>query len=141
RFGNRGQTDYSAANDLLCKWTAKLRMTRPATRAIAIDWTAWADIGMASRGSIPTVMAEAGIDMLSPAAGIPVVRRELTAGGTRGEVVIADRLGVFLDELDPTRGLDPERLDSMTRGAGPVTGALLGLSAPTRRPLETTPRL
>src|SRR4030095_11214825 len=84
RFGNRGQTDYSAANDLLCKWTAKLRVTRPAMRAIAIDWTAWADIGMASRGSIPTMMAAAGIDMLPPVAGIPIVRRELTAGAGRG---------------------------------------------------------
>ena len=127
RFGNRGQTDYSAANDLLCKWTAKLRTARPATRAIAIDWTAWGGIGMATRGSIPKMMAAAGIDMLPPAAGIPVVRRELTAGGTRGEVVIADRLGVLLDELDPTGGLDPERLESVARGAGPMIGAVVGM--------------
>ena len=33
RFGNVGQTDYSAANDLLCKLTSNLRRTRPATRA------------------------------------------------------------------------------------------------------------
>ena len=138
RFGNRGQTDYSAANDLLCKWTAKLRTARPATRAIAIDWTAWAGIGMASRGSIPTVMAAAGIDMLPPAAGIPVVRRELTAGGTRGEVVIADRLGVLLDELDPTGGLDPERLDSVARGAGPMIGAVVGMGVQTGLAVETT---
>jgi NAD(P)-dependent dehydrogenase (short-subunit alcohol dehydrogenase family) len=138
RFGNRGQTDYSAANDLLCKWTAKLRTARPATRAIAIDWTAWADIGMASRGSIPTVMAAAGIDMLPPAAGIPVVRRELTAGGTRGEIVIADRLGVLLDELDPTGGLDPERMEPMARGAGPMIGAVVGMSVQTGLAVEST---
>ena len=53
RFGNLGQTDYSAANDLLCKLASALRTTRPGTRAIAIDWTAWAGIGMAARGSIP----------------------------------------------------------------------------------------
>ena len=29
RFGNVGQTDYSAANDLLCKLTSNLRRTRP----------------------------------------------------------------------------------------------------------------
>ena len=88
RFGNRGQTDYSAANDLLCKWIAKLRTTRPATRAIAIDWTAWAGIGMASRGSIPTDDGR-GRDRHAAARGrrSPIVRRELTAGGTRGEVV------------------------------------------------------
>ena len=33
RFGNNGQTDYSAANDLLCKLTSSLRRWRPGTRA------------------------------------------------------------------------------------------------------------
>ncbi len=106
RFGNLGQTDYSAANDLLCKITSSFRRTAPAVRAIAIDWTAWAGIGMATRGSIPKIMELAGIDMLAPAAGIPVIRRELTGGGTHGEVVIAERLGVLVKELDPTGGLD-----------------------------------
>ena len=41
RFGNVGQADYSAANDLLCKITSSFRTTRPTTRGIAIDWTAW----------------------------------------------------------------------------------------------------
>ena len=58
-----------------------LPATRPGTRGIAIDWTAWGDIGMATRGSIPKIMELAGIDMLPPAAGIPIVRRELVAGG------------------------------------------------------------
>jgi NAD(P)-dependent dehydrogenase (short-subunit alcohol dehydrogenase family) len=35
RFGNPGQTDYSSANDLLCKITSSFRTTRPATRGIA----------------------------------------------------------------------------------------------------------
>src|SRR5204862_4964973 len=64
RFGNGGQTDYSAANDLLCKSISALRVARPETRALAIDWTAWAGIGMATRGSIPKMMELAGIDML-----------------------------------------------------------------------------
>ena len=60
RFGNAGQTDYSAANDLLCKITSSFRTTRPATRGVVIDWTAWGGIGMATRGSIPKVMEVAG---------------------------------------------------------------------------------
>ena len=66
RFGNAGQTDYSAANDLLCKSISSLRRGGPPARGIAIDWTAWAEIGMASRGSIPKMMEMAGIDMLPP---------------------------------------------------------------------------
>ncbi len=50
RFGNTGQSDYSAANDLLCKLTSNLRTSRPDTIGLALDWTAWGDIGMATRG-------------------------------------------------------------------------------------------
>ena len=127
RFGNMGQTDYSAANDLLCKIASSLRNTRPSVRAIAIDWTAWAGIGMAARGSIPKIMEAAGIDMLAPEAGIPVIRRELTAGGTCGEVVIAQRLGVLLKEFDPTGGLDPEAISKIERHpvSGDITAATL----------------
>ena len=106
RFGNAGQTDYSSANDLLCKITSSFRTTRPATRSIVIDWTAWGGIGMATRGSIPKMMELAGIDMLPPEAGIPLIRRELTAGGTKGEIVIGKRLGVLLNEWDAAGGLD-----------------------------------
>jgi NAD(P)-dependent dehydrogenase (short-subunit alcohol dehydrogenase family) len=106
RFGNGGQSDYSAANDLLCKISSSFRTTRPQTRGIALDWTAWGGIGMATRGSIPKMMEMAGIDMLAPEAGVPWIRRELTEGGTRGEVVVARRLGILLKEFDPTGGLD-----------------------------------
>ncbi len=60
---------------------------------------------MAARGSIPAIMKQAGIDMLPPEAGIPIVRRELTAG-TRGEIVIGQRLGMMMQEFDPQGGLE-----------------------------------
>jgi NAD(P)-dependent dehydrogenase (short-subunit alcohol dehydrogenase family)/acyl carrier protein len=110
RFGNAGQTDYSAANALLCSMSSALRRTRPQTRTIAIDWTAWGGIGMATRGSIPTVMAAAGISMLPPESGIPTVRRELVAGGGSGEVVVAGTLGILGAEYDPAGGLDGEKV-------------------------------
>ncbi|MFO7681288.1 MAG: SDR family oxidoreductase, partial [Chloroflexota bacterium] len=106
RFGNNGQTDYSAANDLLCKLTSSLRQWRPDTKGIAIDWTAWGGIGMASRGSLPKIMEMAGIDMLPPGAGVPAVRRELVASDFRGEVVVGGALGLMLAEFDETGGLD-----------------------------------
>ena len=54
---------------------------------------------MASRGSIPKMMALAGIDMLPPAIGIPVVRHEITAGGDGGEIVVAGALGAFVTDV------------------------------------------
>jgi acyl transferase domain-containing protein/NAD(P)-dependent dehydrogenase (short-subunit alcohol dehydrogenase family)/acyl carrier protein len=130
RFGNGGQTDYSSANDLLCKIVSNFRSVRPQTRGIAIDWTAWGKIGMATRGSIPKMMEVAGIDMLDPAAGVPLIRRELTSGGTRGEIVVAQRLGALLQEFDPTGGLDLEALESSREqlpAPGPMVGKITGM--------------
>ncbi len=112
RFGNAGQTDYSAANALLCSMSRALRRIRPETRTIAIDWTAWGGIGMATRGSIPQIMEAAGISMLPPEAGIPTVRRELVAGGRSGELVVAGTLGIMGEEFDETGGLDVEKANA-----------------------------
>ena len=97
------------------RYTSSFRTTRPSTRGIVIDWTAWGGIGMATRGSIPKMMELAGIDMLPPEAGIPLIRRELTAGGTRGEIVVGQRLGALLNEWDATGGLDTAALASFER--------------------------
>ncbi|MFZ2359486.1 MAG: SDR family NAD(P)-dependent oxidoreductase, partial [Anaerolineae bacterium] len=112
RFGNNGQSDYSSANDLLCKISSSMRAWRPEARAIAIDWTAWGQIGMASRGSVPAIMAALGIDMLPAESGVPTIRRELTYGGTRGEIVVAGRLGAWMEEKDPTGGADVAKLNA-----------------------------
>jgi len=123
RFGNAGQTDYSAANDLLCELTSNLLTKRPETRGIAIDWSAWAEIGMASRGSIPQMMEQAGIDMVPPAIGIPIVAREI-AHSRGGEIVVAGSLGGLLEEWDETGGLDSGALEP--RLEGPMVQSVLG---------------
>ncbi len=142
RFGNGGQTDYSAANDLLCKITSSFRTTRPGTRAIVIDWTAWGGIGMATRGSIPKMMEAAGIDMLPPEAGVPMIRRELTCAENGGELVVAQRLGIMLNEWDETGGLDIEALAASlgTRmpAQGPMIGKITGMTLNGGLTMETT---
>jgi len=135
RFGNGGQTDYSAANELLAKSVSSFRSARPDTRGIVVDWTAWADIGMASRGSIPKMMELAGIDMLKPADGIPVVRNELEAG-TRGEVVIGGALGILMQEWDETGGLDVSKLQGVRYGL--VNADTISMGVHTGLRLETT---
>ncbi len=135
RFGNAGQTDYSAANDLLAKCLAALRRERPEIQGVHLDWTAWARIGMASRGSIPKMMEVAGIEMLPPEEGLRAIRRELAAG-TRGEVIVAGALGVLLDERDPDGGLDAEKLD--LSGRGPMIGRVVSLTLHGGLTVETT---
>jgi hypothetical protein len=67
-------------------------------------------------------MELAGIDMLPAEAGIPVIRRELTAGATRGELVIGSRLGVLLDEWDGSGGLVPTARSADWPMIGEVVG-------------------
>ncbi|KAA3610668.1 MAG: SDR family NAD(P)-dependent oxidoreductase [Calditrichaeota bacterium] len=122
RFGNGGQTDYSSANDLLCKFVSSFKTTRPQTRGIATDWTAWGGIGMAVRGSIPTVMKAAGIDMLPPEAGIPFIRRELQNSTEGAEIVVAGSLGIMLQEFDETGGLDLKKVEEKLVERGIMTG-------------------
>jgi NAD(P)-dependent dehydrogenase (short-subunit alcohol dehydrogenase family) len=110
RFGNGGQTDYSAGNDFLSKLGLSLPRVRPEVRALSLDWTAWGGAGMATRGSIPEMMRRAGIDMMPLEEGVPVVRREILAG-TRGELVIGGSLGILLEPRDAQGGLDPTRVE------------------------------
>jgi hypothetical protein len=123
RFGNQGQTDYAAANDFLCKLASNLRRTRPQTRALALDWTAWGGIGMATRGSIPQIMAMAGVEMLPPQAGVAWIRRELLAGGHAGEVIGAGALGMMADECHATGGVAPSAFAADAQ-RGPMVGSV-----------------
>ena len=105
RFGNAGQADYSAGNDFMCKTVGWWAASRPNALGIALDWTAWGGIGMATRGSIPEIMKRAGIDMLDPVEGLPVIRHALISGYS-GEAVVGRRLGILLEPFDPEGGLD-----------------------------------
>ena len=70
---------------------------------------------MATRGSIPKMMELAGIDMLPPEAGIPWIRRELTAGARAAKSSSAQRLGVLLQRM----GCEPaDWIRPRSRGRG-----------------------
>ncbi|HRC39708.1 MAG TPA: SDR family NAD(P)-dependent oxidoreductase, partial [Rubrivivax sp.] len=122
RFGNQGQTDYAAANDLLCKISSSLRRERPEMRALALDWTAWGGIGMATRGSIPKIMEMAGVQMLPPEAGVAWIRRELLSSDFRGEVIVAGELGMMAAE--PPAEAAVVLGEPAPGQAGPMTGSV-----------------
>jgi len=126
RFGNAGQTDYAAANELLAKAASHLAARHPETRAITVDWTGWRGIGMASRGSIPQLLADAGIDLLPPDLGVPVVRREVEAAGGSREIVVAGRLGAMLASAHASGGMDVARFAARLEGGGTMLGAAAG---------------
>ena len=87
RFGNKGQTDYSAANDLMSKCTmAYAHRARPHMRCVTIDWTAWEDVGAAARNR--EVVQNTGVSFISPAEGSYWFINELMLGRTEREVAI-----------------------------------------------------
>ena len=96
---------------------------------------------MATRGSIPKVMAMAGIDMLPPEAGVPLIRRELTAGATRGEILIGQRLGVLMNEWDASGGVDTTTQPSSEKSvqiSGPMLGKITACGLHNGFTIETT---
>jgi len=99
RFGNGGQTDYAAANSVLDAEMARLS-AKGGMRAVAIAWTGWRDVGMATRGSIEAIFAAAGIDTLSVEQGVEIFVDEVLSGGKRrvlgcGSLGLMDRYSTF----------------------------------------------
>jgi hypothetical protein len=71
----------------------------------------------------------AGIDMLPPQIGVPIVRRELTTTGPGGEVVVAASLGLLAEERHPTGGIDPEKATKLVAAPpGPMTGRIAAMT-------------
>ncbi len=97
RFGNGGQVDYAAANSILDAEMSRLSHTENEPRAVAIAWTGWRDVGMATKGSIEKVFAAAGIETVSVEKGVQLFVDEVTRGGKR-RVVIAGKLGALDDD-------------------------------------------
>ncbi len=93
RFGNAGQTDYSAANSILDAEMCRLNAVGT-IRAIAIAWTGWRDVGMATKGSIEKVFEQAGIQTVGIERGVKLFVDEILRKGKR-RVVIAGELGIL----------------------------------------------
>jgi acyl transferase domain-containing protein/NAD(P)H-dependent flavin oxidoreductase YrpB (nitropropane dioxygenase family) len=89
RFGNRGQIDYAAANEVLNKLAIYLDGRWPG-RVVAINWNPWAKAGMATAEALKQ-FAEQGIQAIEPTAGRRMLDEELGYGRKgQAEVVIGD---------------------------------------------------
>ncbi|WP_299024268.1 type I polyketide synthase [uncultured Thermanaerothrix sp.] len=114
RFGNAGQVDYCAGNDFLAKIMLALRHHPARMKTIALDWGAWAEVGMASRGHVPELMRRAGIDLMQPEEAAGWVYRELATNSGQPEVVLAGSLGLLTLPRREHDGLDIEAIKSLT---------------------------
>jgi acyl transferase domain-containing protein/NAD(P)H-dependent flavin oxidoreductase YrpB (nitropropane dioxygenase family) len=96
RFGNRGQSDYSAANETLNKlalWLDK----RWAGRVVSLIWGPWSGVGMVS--DLEGHLGQRGLGMIPPALGAPRLAGELQCGSKGDvEVIVAGEIGSLIDE-------------------------------------------
>uniref|UniRef100_Q02DB0 Beta-ketoacyl synthase n=1 Tax=Solibacter usitatus (strain Ellin6076) TaxID=234267 RepID=Q02DB0_SOLUE len=85
RFGNRGQGDYAAANEVLNKLALTLDRAWPC-RVVAINWGPWDTEGMVS-AEVRKRFAERGVQLISPAIGLRRLEEEISHG-RRGEAEV-----------------------------------------------------
>ncbi|MBX3413400.1 MAG: SDR family NAD(P)-dependent oxidoreductase [Pirellulales bacterium] len=87
RYGNRGQSDYAAANEFLSKLAWYLDRRWPG-RVLAIAWGPWSGLGMVA--DLEKHLVRRGLKLISPEEGPRFVLDELRHGEKgESEVVIA----------------------------------------------------
>jgi NAD(P)-dependent dehydrogenase (short-subunit alcohol dehydrogenase family) len=87
RFGNRGQADYAAANEVVSKLAVMLQRRWP-VRVCSIAWAPWDKLGMVSP-ELKREFARRGVELLSPAAGRQALWREIQQDpGAGAEIVV-----------------------------------------------------
>jgi len=91
RFGNAGQSDYAAANEVLNKLALWLDARWPG-RVVAINWGPWSGVGMVS--DLEEHLGARGLGMIAPEVGPSLLLDELRFGPKGGvEVLLAGDLG------------------------------------------------
>ena len=103
RFGNRGQADYAAANEVVSKLAVALQRRWP-VRVCSIAWAPWDKLGMVSP-ELKREFARRGVELLSPTAGRRALWQEIQQGPAAGaEVVVGGHVATPLAtavELEP----------------------------------------
>jgi len=90
KFGNLGQTDYAAASDYIAKFC--LSQTNRGVRALSVDMTGYAQIGMGARPGVEAFLKSQEMDFLYPEEGMQVMIDEL-AYGKVPEIILSGSLG------------------------------------------------
>ncbi len=90
KFGNLGQTDYAAASDYIAKFC--LSQANRGVRAVSVDMTGYAQIGMGARPGVEAFLKSQEMDFLYPEEGMQVMIDEL-AYGKVPEIILSGSLG------------------------------------------------
>ncbi|MBN9117617.1 MAG: SDR family oxidoreductase [Planctomycetes bacterium] len=87
RYGNRGQSDYAAANEVLSKLACDLDRKWPG-RVVSVAWGPWAEVGMVAE--LEKHLVARGLKLIEPAVGAGFAVDEVIFGAKgEPEVVVA----------------------------------------------------
>jgi acyl transferase domain-containing protein/NAD(P)H-dependent flavin oxidoreductase YrpB (nitropropane dioxygenase family)/NAD(P)-dependent dehydrogenase (short-subunit alcohol dehydrogenase family) len=89
RFGNAGQTDYAAGNEVVNRFAWRMQSEWPHVKVKALNWGPWGETGMASRLVRDRLTAQ-GIVPIETNAGCRSFQRELCHGANDVEVIFGD---------------------------------------------------
>ena len=87
RYGNRGQSDYAAANEVLSKLACDLDRAWPG-RVVSVAWGPWAEVGMVA--DLAKHLVARGLKLIEPAVGAGFAVDEVMFGSKgEPEIVVA----------------------------------------------------
>jgi acyl transferase domain-containing protein/NAD(P)H-dependent flavin oxidoreductase YrpB (nitropropane dioxygenase family)/NAD(P)-dependent dehydrogenase (short-subunit alcohol dehydrogenase family)/acyl carrier protein len=99
RYGNRGQSDYAAANEVLSKLACDLDRKWPG-RVVAIAWGPWSEVGMVA--DLEKHLVARGLKLIEPAVGANFAVDEVIFGA-KGEPEVLVAGGSERSAATPTR--------------------------------------
>jgi enediyne polyketide synthase len=91
RAGLRGEAHYATANDWLALATAAISQQHPHCRAICLEWSVWAGVGMGERLSVIASLVRDGITPITVDRGIEVLRQLVADPSLPPVVVVTGR--------------------------------------------------
>jgi NAD(P)-dependent dehydrogenase (short-subunit alcohol dehydrogenase family) len=87
RYGNRGQCDYSAANEVLNKLAESLNAKWPG-RVVSMNWGPWQSEGGMVSPELAARFKAAGVELIEPPAGCRAFVAELVHGNPQDVEVV-----------------------------------------------------
>ena len=111
RYGNRGQGDYAAANEVMNRLAWQTSQKWSNTRVVAINWGPWDSLGMANE-AVKRKFIERGVVSITVPAGRQFFADELRYGSKKEVEVIAGFAPWEKEEAQQGQWLTPDLVNS-----------------------------
>ena len=88
RFGNSGQGDYAAANEMMNRTAWHMASRWPSARVVSINWGPWDRVGLVT-APVASMLRKRRMRLISPADGVRFFEEELSFGSRLDVEVVA----------------------------------------------------